>query len=67
MTDPTPYMNDPDIINEPSALREVHAVRLQISEEIKNCSPEERAERANRKGIEIMERYGLSHLRVTSP
>jgi hypothetical protein len=29
------YLNDPDLANEPSALREVHAIRLKIYDEIK--------------------------------
>jgi len=37
------YMNDPDIINEPSALREVHAARLMIQDEIKGMTAAERA------------------------
>lgn len=36
------YMNDPDIINEPSALREVHAARFMIQDEIKDMTAEER-------------------------
>jgi hypothetical protein len=35
------YMNDPEIVNEPSALREVHAIRLKIYDEIKDMTPEE--------------------------
>jgi hypothetical protein len=46
------YMNDPDIINEPSALREVHAIRLMIQDETKGMTATERTayhrERANR-------------------
>ena len=37
------YMNDPDIINEPMALREVHAARLMIQDETKDMTAEERA------------------------
>jgi ethanolamine ammonia-lyase large subunit len=36
------YMNDPEIANEPSALREIHAIRLKIYDEIKNMTVEER-------------------------
>jgi len=36
------YYNDPDIINEPSALREVHAIRLMIYDETKDMTPAER-------------------------
>ncbi|MCL1947548.1 MAG: hypothetical protein FWF51_10450 [Chitinivibrionia bacterium] len=36
------YMNDPDIINEPSALREIHAIRLRIRDETKNLTTQER-------------------------
>jgi hypothetical protein len=32
------YMNDPDIINEPMALREIHAIRLMIHEERKGLT-----------------------------
>ena len=35
------YMNDPDIINEPSALREVHAIRLMIQDETKDMTTDE--------------------------
>jgi len=45
--------------NEPRALREIHEIREQIYEETKNLSPEERAERTNRIGREIAEKYGL--------
>jgi hypothetical protein len=36
------YMNDPDIINEPMALREVHAIRLMIHDETKDMTAAER-------------------------
>jgi len=35
------YMNDPDIINEPSALREVHAIRLMINDKTKGMTAAE--------------------------
>jgi hypothetical protein len=46
------YLNDPDLINEPESLREVHAIRLKIHDETKgmtaaeyNAIVHERAER----------------------
>ena len=36
------YLNDPDIVNEPSALREVHAARLMIQDETKDMTIAER-------------------------
>ena len=45
--------------NEPKALKEIHRIREQIYEETKDLSPEERAERRNKIGKEIAEKYGL--------
>jgi hypothetical protein len=64
MSDLAKYMNDPDIIDEPMALREVHAIRLMINDETKDMTPEERAARTRKEAGEIMEKYGLAHLRV---
>ena len=36
------YMNDPEIVNEPMPLREIYAIRLRISDETKDMTPEER-------------------------
>ena len=36
------YLNDPDIVNEPRALREVHAARLMIQDETKGMTAAER-------------------------
>ena len=36
------YLNDPELANEPSALREVHAARLMIQDETKGMTAEER-------------------------
>jgi len=35
------YMNDPDIVDEPMALREIHAIRLRIYDETKKMTSEE--------------------------
>ena len=35
------YMNDPEIVNETLTLREVHAIRLKIYDEIKDMSAAE--------------------------
>ena len=36
------YLNDPELANEPSALREIHAIRLKIYDEIKDMTVTER-------------------------
>jgi hypothetical protein len=35
------YINDPEIVHEPQAMREIHAIRLQIAEETHGMSPKE--------------------------
>ena len=35
------YMNDPDLANEPMALREIHAIRLKIHDETKGMTSAE--------------------------
>ena len=35
------YMNDPEVINAPLYLRELYAIRLQISDETIDLTPEE--------------------------
>jgi len=52
------YMNDPDIKNEPMPLKEVHAIRLMIWDEIKDMSPEER-KNYHRTRERIQKKYGL--------
>jgi len=36
------YLNDPDLVGEPQALREVHAARLMIQDETKGMTAAER-------------------------
>jgi hypothetical protein len=45
------YLNDPELANEPSALREVHAIRLKIHDE--------------RKGMTAAEYNAIVHERAT--
>jgi hypothetical protein len=35
------YMNDPDIIHEPAAMREIHAIRLKIHDETRDMTASE--------------------------
>ena len=53
------YMDDPDIIDEPMALREVHAIRLMLREEAKNMMPEEHARHVREQTRNVIEKYGL--------
>jgi hypothetical protein len=59
-------MNDPDIMNEPMALREIHAIRFMLHEETKHLTPEEKTARTQKIASGIMEKHGLMHLRVAS-
>ena len=53
------YMNDPDIVDEPLPLRQVHAIRLQIRDETKDMTPEERAKYAAEEVKEFLDQCGL--------
>ena len=43
------YMNDPDIIDEPLALREIHAIRLMIYDETKHMTNAEHIDYFNKR------------------
>ncbi|MDR3243673.1 MAG: hypothetical protein LBT79_02870 [Elusimicrobiota bacterium] len=53
------YMNDPDIINEPMYLREIHAIRFMIQDELEGMSFQERADYINAQGMEICKEYNI--------
>jgi hypothetical protein len=61
-TDYRDFMNDPDIINEPMPLREVHAIRLAIHEETKDLTPAERAARTNAIAEAAAKKYGFKRV-----
>lgn len=53
------YMNDPEIINEPLPLREVHAIRLMIHDDTKGMQPDE-VRAYYKKGLdEAQAKYGF--------
>jgi hypothetical protein len=57
------YLNDPDIANEPMALREVHAIRLMIQDEQKEMSIEERMKRTSDSVKAVEEELGIKFRR----
>ncbi|GHU29229.1 hypothetical protein AGMMS50256_13700 [Betaproteobacteria bacterium] len=59
------YMNDPDIVDEPTALREIHAIRLMLHDKTKNMTPEERAALTRSDAQEMIDKYGLNVKRRT--
>jgi len=67
MSDLAKYMNDPDIVNEPLPLREVHAIRLMLHDETKHMTSEEHAAYVNREAQAVIEEYGLKVKRSDSP
>ena len=67
MNDLSDYMNDPDIVNEPMPLREVHAIRLMLHDKTKHMSPEEHAEYVNKEAAAIIDKYGLKLKYIQAP
>ena len=57
------FMNDPDIIAEPMALREVHAIRLLLQDEAKDFTEEQRMERTQKAVLDAEERLGIKFRR----
>ncbi|MDR1491098.1 MAG: hypothetical protein LBS65_11620 [Desulfovibrio sp.] len=59
MNDLERYMNDPDIVNEPVPMREVHAIRLMLHDEAKDMTPEEHTRYVNEQVRSVVDKYGL--------
>ncbi len=58
------YMNDPDIVNEPMPLREVHAIRLMHQDETKGMTRDERQAYFEKKSGKAIKEFGLERLLV---
>ena len=54
------YLNDPEIANEPTALKEVHAARFMIQDETKNMTAEERTAYYNKSAKAFFSRLGIT-------
>ena len=52
--------------NEPRAMREIHDIRIQIYEEIKDMTSEERVALVRREAQELIDMYGLNIKRPNS-
>ena len=57
------YINEPEITDEPTALREVHAIRLFLREKTKDMSEEDITEHTRSAVREAEERLGVSFKR----
>jgi hypothetical protein len=60
------YMNDPDIIDEPMPLREIHAIRLRLYDETKDMTFEEEAAYIHEKAVRAMAGYNVKFVDVVS-
>ena len=54
------YLNDPELANEPSALREVHAIRLMIHDKTKDMTAEEHTAYFNENAKAFFSRLGIT-------
>jgi hypothetical protein len=55
-------MNDPEIADEPLPLREVHAMRLMIYDQIKDMTPGERFRFSKERADLVMKKYNLNYV-----
>jgi len=53
------YMNNPNLINEPMPLREIHAIRLMIYDETKDMSSDEITDYYMKSFNEAIKKYNL--------
>ena len=51
----------------PECIREIHAIRLKLQDETAGMTVEEHIDHMNKKGKEILARWGLSHLYADYP
>jgi hypothetical protein len=61
------YLNDPDLANEPMALREIHAIRLMIHEETKGLTAEEHTSYFKGSAARLLGNEAAAKLLVSSP
>jgi hypothetical protein len=54
------YMNDPALVGEMEALREIHAIRLMIHDETKAMSPDEKRAYFHKGTIDCFARLGIT-------
>jgi len=54
------YLNDPDLVNEPQVIREVHAIRLMIRDETKGMTVSERTAYYHEKSTAAFDRLGIT-------
>jgi len=59
------YLNDPDLANEPSALREVHAIRLMIHDETKGMTAAEHTAYFNGSAARLLGKEAAARLLAT--
>ena len=61
------HTDEPDIINEPMALREVHAIRLLIQDETKTLAQEQHFGRTRNAVAEAEKRLGIKFRHPSNP
>ncbi|MDR0822991.1 MAG: hypothetical protein LBN20_04345 [Endomicrobium sp.] len=60
------YLNDPQIRKEPQSLKEVHAIRLMINDEIKDMQPNEIGNYYRNAVIEAQKKFNFKVIANTS-
>jgi hypothetical protein len=67
------YINDPriledsEIVGAPECIREIHAIRLMLQDETVGMTIQEHVDHMNKKGKDILTRWGLYHLLANEP
>jgi len=53
-------LEDPEMMEAPECVKEIHAIRLKLQDETEGMTPEEHADHVNKKAEKILAQWGIT-------